>query len=217
MTLTDSPTTLRPTRHLGLVAGIGLLAMAVLAAVAVFGILERLVTTGDPATTARDVLAAEGSFRLAVAMLVLVVVLDLVVAWALMEFFAPVHHGLSTLAAWFRIVYAGVFLVAIAQLNQPGTEVLAHIDSFNTIWDVGLTLFGAHLLLIGYLTYLAGNVPTALGVLLAIAGLGYLVDGFGSVLVADYSADIGAFTFVGEVLLMLWLLVKGRNVQAQRR
>jgi hypothetical protein len=42
-------------------------------------------------------------------------------------------------------------------------------------------------------------------------GSGYVVDGAGTVLVADYSADIAAFTFVGEVLLMLWLLVKARN------
>lgn len=42
-----------------------------------------------------------------------------------------------------------------------------------------------------------------------IAGVGYAVDGVGTILSADYDADIARFTFVGEVLLIVWLLWKG--------
>jgi hypothetical protein len=47
------------------------------------------------------------------------------------------------------------------------------------------------------------------GILLVVAGLGYLVDGFGTVLVPNYSINIAQFTFVGEAALMFWLLIKG--------
>jgi hypothetical protein len=65
---------------------------------------------------------------------------------------------------------------------------------------VGLILFGVHLLLIGHLAHRSGFMPKIFGVLLVIAGLGYLVDGFGAVLVQDYAISIGQFTFVGEWL-----------------
>ena len=52
-------------------------------------------------------------------------------------------------------------------------------------------------------------MPKIFGILLVIAGLGYLADGFGTVLIPDYSISIGQFTFVGEVALIFWLLISG--------
>jgi len=89
------------------------------------------------------------------------------------------------------------------------------VDAFYDIWNVGLILFGLHLLLIGYLAYKSGYVPKPVGVLLVIAGFGYLVDSFGTLLVSDYSVNVAAFTGVGEVVLLIWLLVKGRRVTEQ--
>ncbi|MFI7677353.1 DUF4386 domain-containing protein [Actinophytocola sp. NPDC049390] len=188
----------------GLVAGLGLLAMSVLAGFANFGVVER-VSTPDDTTTAL--------FRVAVLALVLVVALDVLVAWALREFFAPVHHATATLAAWFRLTYAAVFLIAIAELfaavGSPGA--LARIAAFRDVWDLGLVLFGVHLLLVGYLAHRSRNLPTVLAALVAVAGLGYVVDGAATVLVADYALNLAAVTFVGEVLLMLWLVVRARG------
>ncbi len=44
--------------------------------------------------------------------------------------------------------------------------------------------------------------------MIAIADAGYLVDGIGTVLVADYTPMISTFTFIGEVALIVWLLWK---------
>jgi len=52
-------------------------------------------------------------------------------------------------------------------------------------------------------------MPRIFGILLVIAGLGYLADGFGAVLFPGYALDVGRFTFVGEAALMFWLLIKG--------
>ena len=86
------------------------------------------------------------------------------------------------------------------------------IQDFQDIWHVSLILFGLHLVLIGYLACKSGYVPRVLGVLLVIAGGGYLVDSFSALLVPGYSVNVAAFTFIGEALFMLWLLAKGRNV-----
>ena len=55
-------------------------------------------------------------------------------------------------------------------------------------------------------------MPSWLSVLVAIAGLGYLVDGAGTALLAGYGPGIAGFTFAGEVLLMVWLLWQGRRM-----
>jgi hypothetical protein len=77
------------------------------------------------------------------------------------------------------------------------------------IWDMGLILFGFHLLVLGYLVFKSGYVPKWLGVFLVLAGVRYTVDGFGKTLSPDYNLNIAQFTFVGEVLLIFWLLWRG--------
>ena len=51
-----------------------------------------------------------------------------------------------------------------------------------------------------------------IGLLLLVAGIGYVVDGFGAVLSPGYSLDISRFTFVGEAMLIFWLLIKGSRI-----
>ncbi|HEX2805396.1 MAG TPA: DUF4386 domain-containing protein [Kineosporiaceae bacterium] len=196
-TSTDTPEpATRAVRRSAVVAGIGLLVLAALAAAATFGAVQRLVTQGDATRTATDILASEGLFRLGIAALVVAVILDIVVAWALRTFFRPVHHDLATLAAWLRLVYAAIFAVAISQLvgvlplvrnapypttisvDQRRAEALLKIQTYQDIWNVSLVVFGLHLVLLGYLAYTSGYVPRVLGVLLVIAGGGYLVDSF---------------------------------------
>lgn len=78
---------------------------------------------------------------------------------------------------------------------------------------MGLAIFGLHLILVGYLVFKSGYATKwmgiLLGVLLAIAGLGYMVDSFGRLLLPSYTASVAQVTFVGEVLLIFWLLWKG--------
>ena len=88
------------------------------------------------------------------------------------------------------------------------------ITAFNDIWYAGLFLFGLHLLLIGYLAYRSGYVPRLLGALLAISGLGYVADSLGTVLSQGTWTDISSFTFLGEFLLALWLVIRARRIAA---
>jgi hypothetical protein len=162
---------------------VALLLMAALAGFGNFAAIEGLVTWGDAEKTARDIAASEGLFRAGVASLFLVVVLDVIVACALYRVFAAVDRTLSMLAAAFRLVYSAIFMVALGHLlgalRHLDQQVLVHIEAFDDLWNAGLGLFGAHLLLLGLLAYRASYAPSWLGILLAIAGLGYLADSLG--------------------------------------
>lgn len=215
-----------------LTAGIALLVMS---AVAIFGqvvVVDGLMTEGDPAQTATDVTASAGLFRLGIVSLIVVIALDVVVAWALYRVFSAVNMSLSVLAATMRLVYSAVFMVAIGQLlgvsrllSDDGNravlgaehiqiQAMQGLTAFKDIWYVGQFLFGLHLLLIGYLAYRSGYIPRILGGLLVIAGLGYATDSFGAVLSQDPWTDISAFTFLGEFLLAIWLVIRARGVAA---
>jgi hypothetical protein len=183
-----------------------------------------VVTEGDASRTTGDIIDAFGSFRLAILALFLVAALDIVVAGALGIFFDRVHHAVAVLAAWCRGLYAVIFAVAVSHLltaarllgdqrlpsptdRELVLEVLAEIQQFYDIWSLGLGLFGIHLLLIGWLAFASGFVPRVIGVLVAIAGAGYLIDSLGGLLQAMYTFELASLTFIGEVVLMVWLLV----------
>ncbi|QHO69581.1 hypothetical protein BHD05_07945 [Marisediminicola antarctica] len=143
--------------------------------------------------------------------------LDIVVAGALYTLFKPVNRRLSAAAAWMRTVYAVLLLVAISRLvvgfsmiGDPETA-LPVLESFTTIWVISLGLFGASLLLVGYLAFRSGFIAKVFGILLAIAGAGYLADAVGMAVVPDFTAVFAQFLFVGEVAIIFWLLIRGRR------
>jgi hypothetical protein len=208
--------------------------MAVVAPIGLLLGVDGLVTDGDAARTATDIMASEGTFRLGVAGLYLVVVLDVVVAWALLRFLSPVSRELARLAAWFRLAYSGVFLVAIGQLagipgllgestatsgfdtEQLQAQALLKAENFHDIWFAGLLLFGVHLALIGYLAIRSGYVPKLIGALLVVAGAGYVLDTFTDVISQGSPFTVSSVTFLGEPILALWLVVRARRVSIGR-
>ncbi len=197
------------------IAGVGLLLMSVLSAIGYLFAVKGLVVPGDAAGTAKRVADHEGLFRFGVVSLYLVAVLDVVVAWALYRVFKPVSVALSKLAAWLRVAYAGVFVVAISQLVgvfSLHAQALRHINSFTNIWDAGLVVFGLNLFVLAYLAYRSGYVPRVLSVLLGIAGSGYVFDTVVRSLVRGSSSDVAAITGMGEFVFALWLVSRGRRI-----
>lgn len=228
------PTTSRlPLRLPSLVAGIGLLVMAAIAVFTNFIVVEGLVTPGDAAATAADVMASETMFRLGIVGWVAIAALDIVVSWALFRFFAPADEGVSRLAAWLRLAYSAVLLIATTHLSaavrlldsgqqlagftteQLQGQALLRTAAFTDVWDAGLVLFGLHLIALGWLAYRSGYAPKLLGLLLGIAGAGYVFDSVSAVL--GQPTNLSAITFVGEFLLAIWLLTRGRRVLLEPR
>ncbi|MCA9998387.1 MAG: DUF4386 domain-containing protein [Anaerolineales bacterium] len=210
-----------------IVAGLALLGMAILAGYANFAVLQTLIVPGYAKTTAENIVGSPGAFRLGAFLLLVVAILDVVVAWGLYVLLMPTNKMLSLLTAWFRIVYAAIFAIASSNLftavqlltgshTTPALEtnllhgqVMVLLNAFQNGWDAGLLIFGLHLAGLGYLAFQSGYIPKWLGILLLIAGLGYMIDSVSKLLIPDNAIFISQFTFVGEVVLIFWLLWKG--------
>lgn len=223
-----SPEEVPAVRRGSIAAGTALLLMTVLAGVGYGVAVGGLVTADDPARTAADITASAGLFRVGIVCLYAVAVLDVVVAWGLYLVYRPVDAGVAALAAVLRSVYAAVFLTATSGLagaadlltaDVPGDlptaapeEALLAIAGFEQTWNAGLGLFGVHLVLVGVLVHRSGFTPRLLGGLVVLAGLGYTVDAVAAVLTAGRAPQVSVYLFAGELLLALWLLVRGRRV-----
>ena len=112
--------------------------------------------------------------------------------------FKPVQRSLSLLAAFFSLVGCAIGPLGLF------VHAASHISP--------LVLFGFYCLLIGYLIFKSTFLPRILGVLMAIAGLGWLT--FLSTPLAQYLSPYNlAPGILGEGALTLWLLVVGVNEQ----
>lgn len=208
-------------RQAALTAGIGLLLMIILAPYAYFSVIQNLIVPADAQSTVANITDSLGSFRISIVCLIFVAVLDIIVAWGLYILLKPVNKSLSLLTAWFRVVYAAIYILAIANLynvlplisdagyadllstNQLNAQVMLLLDSFRNEWDAGLGVFGIHLFLLGYMVF--KSKQKILGVLVFLAGAGYFIDSFGKILLAEYNLTVGLYTFAGEILLIFWL------------
>lgn len=216
-------------RKVALVAAFGLLGMAVLAPLALFGVLNTLVDTGNPTATVASIVESEGTFRLAIAAFLVVTFLDVLMAWALYVLLRPVNATLAMLVGWLRLAAAAAFLPALANLLDVAqllggpaastlppavieAQVMSSIASFHNAWDIELAVFGLHLLGVGALVYKSVQFPRVLGALVVIAGIGYLADTFTRILVPDFTFTFSLLTFVGEALLIVaffWRAIRG--------
>ena len=233
-TPTTSPIAETSQRKVAWVAGLSLLLMGGLGPFALLGVLQNLLVPADASATVDNIVSSPGLFRSRVAALLIVIMLDVVVAWALYVLLGPVNRAVALLMAWLRVAYAAIFAAALTNLldvaqlldtseglTLPQEQLHAHVMTSLSSFHIGfagiaLGIFGLHLFALGYLVFKSTNFPRFLGALVAVAGAGYLFDSFGTILVPNYSLTVGAFTFVGEVLLIFWLLrraVKGFPAQ----
>lgn len=223
-----------PSPRLVRLAALAYLAIFACGLFAEFGVRQRLLVPGDAGATAAAIAAAEPLFRGAVAAELVMLLCDVFLAAVLYALLRPVHRTLAALAAFLRVAHAAVvgagllqlFLVlklavaagSLADLAPAArhAQVLLHLEAHGFGYVVGLVFFGLHCLVLGGLLRRGRLVPGVLGVLLMIAGLGYLVDGFANALLADYAAHAAVFqtivfapAFVGELAFCLWLLFRG--------
>jgi hypothetical protein len=225
-------------RQAARIAGVAYVVIIVLAFFANFVVGDRLIARGDAAATVANIAGAEGLFRGGVAALVAVFVADAVAAWALYIFFRRVSRDLSLLTAWFRLLYTAISAIALLNLlvavllvggadyamalgvGQRDAHVLLFLDAYDYGWAIGLVCFGVQLVLLGFLAHRSDAVPRILGVLLAAAGVGYLVGSLAHFVLPNYEdyrnlfmallvvpAIAGEFSFTG------WLLLRGGKEQ----
>ena len=159
--------------------------------------------------------APSGAATATPAKMMITLACDIGVAIVLCNLLKPVSKSLSLLAASFRLIFVAV--MAVNSLNYFGLlDLFKSVHSaaaFNTGYGIALVPFGVHCLLVGYLIFKSIFLPRILGVLLALAGLGYLTflwPPLGSHLFFPYIVVPG---ILGEGLLTLWLIFAGVNPQ----
>lgn len=126
-------------RQAAFVAAAALLLMCFLAPIAYFSVIQNLVVPGDAQTTVDNIMDSLGAFRLSIVLLLLVAILDIIVAWGLYVLFKPINKSLALLTTWFRVVYAAIFVVAIANLYN----VLPLLENANYAKILGSDLVNA--------------------------------------------------------------------------
>src|SRR5215216_68255 len=99
-----------------LIAGLGLLIMAIAAPFAELYVYPQLVVPQNAAQTVQNILANKTLFTSAIVGYLIAFLCDVLVAWALYLLLKPVDENLSLLAAWFRLVYTVIALVALLNL-----------------------------------------------------------------------------------------------------
>ena len=84
--------------------------------------------------------------------------------------------------------------------------------------SIAQIFWGLWLLPLGYLVFKSGFLPRILGILLMISCFGYLIDFSTFFLFPNVDVAVNMYTGWAELLLCLWLLIKGVDVdQWQKR
>jgi hypothetical protein len=190
---------------------------------------NKLVVSDNAAATAANILAHETTFRLAWLATLLASVCYVVVTALFYRLFKPVSAIVSLTAALFSLAGCAVSAAGLAFYAAPLT--ILTMNAFPTAEAQALSLlclrlsaqtsntalvfFGVYCLLIGCLVYRSAFLPRILGILMMIAGIGWLTFLWPPLVkaLAPYNMMPG---ILGEAALTLWLLAVGVRARSAR-
>lgn len=197
----------------------------------VFGIATELIrssvlVSGDPAATAENVRDSGWLLRAAFSATLAYILCEVVLTVILYLLFTPVSRPVSMVAAAFRLISLAIYGLNLVNLlapvllidaGQPQSSALLFLDLHLYGYSIGLTFFAMNCFAMGYLLVKSSHVPTALGILLGVAGVGYLTNSYAYFLVPGYHGSatllLLAPAVVAEVWFTVFLLRKGGGVQ----
>ena len=198
----------------------------------IFGIIyvpSSLIVLGDAATTASNIMANELLYRLSIVTALTLQIVYIFLALALYKLLNPVDKNNAVLMVILVLVAAPIAM--LNELNHVAVllvlsgsdflttfsldQVQASVPLFLNLHEHGVFIaqifWGLWLFPMGYLIFKSNFLPLALGILMIIGGFGYLVDSFVYFIFPDFDVTVSEFTFLGELLLPLWLMFKGVN------
>lgn len=213
-----------------LIAGLSLLIMVIFAPYAEIYVFPKLISRFKPTETAKNIIENKSLFISGIFAYLITLIGDLVLTWALYILLRPVSKNRALLTAWFRLVYTVVAFVALNNVitafrmlttpdylnfmtqDQVNITATIYLNAFKNHWYFGMIFFAIHLLLLGFLVIKSVYIPRILGVLLIITGIGYLLTSLRPYLFPAINIDFAMFTFFGEIVFMLWLLIRGHKI-----
>src|ERR671937_1011598 len=216
-------------RQLARIAG-ALYLINILGGAFAIGFVPAIIGVGpDAAATAHNIQTHELLYRLGLAAHVVVTVTNVPLAVIFYDLFKVVNRRLALLDACFILVATAI--EAAGLLNQfaplallgsgpyasalPAAQLQAlaymSVDLSGIGYSVHTVFFGVDILCMAYLVLRSRFVPRAIGLLLAIEGLAYLVYSFTNIVAPSAAAQLVPWIQlpapVAEGALCLWLLV----------
>ncbi len=209
-----------------LIAGLTIFIMALVAPFAELFVYPKLVDLESPTQTVHNIIGNKTLLISAIFSYLLTFTGDIVVSWALYILLAPVNKHLSLLTALFRLVFSFIALAALLNLvtvfqllttneslailgqTQLNAQVMLCFKTFRNDYHFGIIFFSIHLIMLGYLVIKSDYITKLMGVVLIISGLGYLTDALKPFLFPNFNSGFITITFFGELVFMLWLLIK---------
>ncbi|HMS01392.1 MAG TPA: DUF4386 domain-containing protein [Gemmatimonadaceae bacterium] len=184
----------------------------------------------DPAATVANIDALGTGYRHGLGIEAAIILIEVLLSGLLYAMFRRVDRGIAFAAGLARFgeaVIQGVNLLTSAlvlgvlEASVTPTFASAQRDllvqlfqqangTMVLVWGL---FFGLHVILLGWLVFRSSFLPRWLGVLLLIAGAGYLAQSLGVLLVPSWAAWLDTLVIItavpGELCFTLWLLVKG--------
>lgn len=180
-----------------------------------------LFVEGDTAATARNIVANEGLFRASILSALVTQIVQIFLVSYLYKVLKPASRDAAVLMVVFILL--GVPIAMLNELNQIAVLGVLNdktnlVGLFLSLHDAGTFIaqifWGLWLFPMGYLVFKSGFLPKAIGLLLVVAGFGYLIDSVLFFVAPGFGTTFSEFTFLGELLITFWLLIKGVNVDA---
>ncbi|HEX7198282.1 MAG TPA: DUF4386 domain-containing protein, partial [Dongiaceae bacterium] len=214
----------------GRFAGLLYVLISIAGAFALVYVPSKLIVHGNATATAHNIAASETLFRLGIAGNLIFEILFMWVALALYDLLKGVNQRQASLMLSLIVVSLPIALLnelnAIAALILVrGADFLAIIDKpqrdamamlFLNLHSHGFGVaeifWGLWLLPLGLLVYRSGFLPRILGVLLMANCFYFLAISFTFLVLPQYKDIVARWTAplqFGEILFMLWLLIKG--------
>jgi len=189
-----------------------------------------LIISGDAASTVNNIIIHEWLFRLSIVCALTVQVVNILLVLVLYKLLNVVNKNYALLMVVFLLVGTPIAMfnqvnlfsvlhilnsanfLSATKVGQLHNQVMLSLDVFRYGAQIAAIFFGLWLLPMAYLVFKSSFLPKLLGVLLIIGGVGYLIDSFTIFLFPDFKGIV-LFTFWGEILFPLWLLIKGVNIE----
>ncbi|MFT5852114.1 MAG: hypothetical protein ACI87J_002090 [Colwellia sp.] len=203
----------------------------------VYGILyipNILVVEGDIKATIHNMNIHNLSFRISVFVAFVTQLVNVFLVLYLYKLLHPVSQSNAVLMVIFSLLAVPIAMfnelnyIAIIILNDLSDQALINnleqiffTQLFIELHQNGIMIaqifWGLWLLPMGLLIINSEFIPKALGILMLVAGIGYLIDVFTWFIFPSFEVEFSAFTFWGEILLPLWLVIKGVELSNWRR
>lgn len=192
----------------------------------IFGILyvpSQIIVPENIGETVNNILANESLFRLSIASALVVQLVNIIVVLLLYKLLNPVNKNVARLMVLFILlgmpiamlneITNGAVLILVNSAEPPHNLISLFLELHVYGIQIASIFWGLWLFPMGYLVFKSNYIPKIIGIALMIGCFGYFADAFIFLLFPDFGVTFAEFLFIGEILLPLWLIIRGVNVE----